>query len=309
MITALSGPQVIYNSRSSDVAASPSGFLNPDQGPSLVVGDFALMDPRVGYNVTRAGTIGLGTPHRRVLYQAPAVLAANNIAAAQKPVLNTAMTLVSTTGAGVTVLATAVQVWASGNTIPVGALALDGLPGLLAYGLVSPSTGNTKIALYDPSKAIARVVTVTGLSGSAGGIFTIAGADIYGYPMTQALTVAAGVSLTATTKAFKFIYSVTPNFADAAHNYTVGTGDVFGFPLRAAVFPETLIWWNNALITASTGFVGAVTTSPSTNVLGDVRGTYAVQDASDGTKVLALSVSIGQAGLPTAVGAFGVAQV
>lgn len=309
MLSALSGPLNIYGSRSSDVAASPSGNLNPDLAPSLVIGGFSLYDPRVGYNVTRSGSIGIGGQFSRVLYQAPAALAANNIAAAQHPTSGTPLTLVSSTGAGVTVLAAPLRVWASGNLIPTGTLVLDGPPGLLTYGMASPATGNTKVSLYDTSKSIARCVSVTGLSGSTGGVATILGADIYGFPMSQALTVAAGATTAVTTKAFKFIYSATFNFTDAGHNYTVGTADVFGLPMRTAVFPEAFIWWNNTLITATTGFVGADTTSPATTVTGDVRGTYAVQSASDGTKVLAAAISPGLLAITTAAGLFGVSQV
>src|SRR5262249_3361338 len=107
-------------------------------------------------------------------------------------------------------------------------------------------------------------------------------------------------------KAFKFIVSVTPLFTDA-HNYSVDTTDIFGLPVRADYFHQTQIWWNETVITANTGFVAAVTSAASATT-GDVRGTYAVQDASDGTKRLAICVGPGQANLMTAAGLYGVAQ-
>jgi len=107
------------------------------------------------------------------------------------------------------------------------------------------------------------------------------------------------------TKAFKFIYSVTPQFTDA-HNYSVGTADIFGFPMQVQSFDECLLYWNSALITASTGFVAADTTSPATAATGDVRGTYAVQSSSDGTKKLAMVVQIAASRQASATGLFGV---
>lgn len=306
MLTALSGPQVIYGSRTSDVAEAPGGN-NPDLAPSLTMGGQSLLDMRVGYNVTRAGAIGLGTGYKRFMTATPSAAATANIAALANVVNGTAMTKVSATGAGVTVLAAALQVWASGLTSPIGALALDGAPGLVSFGLASPSTGNTKIALYDVTKNVARAVSVTGVAGGAGGAFIVRGADIYGYLMSETITVGAGAVTANGKKAFKFIYSVTPQFTDA-HNYSIGTADIFGFPVRYPTFPDGFIWWNNALITAATGFVVPDATSPATATTGDVRGTYAVQSASDGTKQLVVAIAPGLNTLTTAAGLFGVAQ-
>jgi hypothetical protein len=304
MLTGQSGPLVIYGGRSSNVSAQP-GKSNPDLAPSGVAGGHALVDVRVGYDVTRTGWLGLGSAgYRRVLSAVPAAKAAANIAALANVVNGTAMTLVSSTGAGVTVVATATQVWASGNTVAVGSLALDGLPGLVSFGLANPS-GNYKTSLYDNTKALSRAVSITGVSGGAGGAFLVAGADLYGYPQTETITAGAGVSTTNGKKAFKFIYSVTPKFTDA-HNYSVGTADIFGLPLLANLFDQVQVWWNSAVITANTGFVVADATSPATATTGDVRGTYATQDAADGTKRLTFAIGIPESTCVTAAGMFGV---
>jgi hypothetical protein len=91
-------------------------------------------------------------------------------------------------------------------------------------------------------------------------------------------------------------------------NVTVGTGDVFGFPLRADFVHEVSIYWNSAAITASTGFVAAVTTSPATATTGDVRGTYAVQSSSDATKRLAILIRPSVANISSTAGLLGVTQ-
>lgn len=305
MLSAQSGPLVLYGSRTSDVAEAPGGN-NPDYAPSLVLGDMSLIDMRVGYNVTRAGAIGLGVGYRRIMTATPSTKATANIAALANVVTGTAMTKVTVTGAGVTVLAAALQVWASGNSIPATSLALDGAPGLISFGQASPSTGNTKISMYDNTKNVARAVSITGVVSTTGGDFIVRGADIYGYPMSETITAAAGVATTNGKKAFKFIYSITPQFTDA-HTYSVGTTDIFGFSVRYPTFPDGLIWWNNALITANTGYVVPDATTPSATT-GDVRGTYAVQSASDGTKQLIVAVGPGMSTMTTAAGLFGQTQ-
>lgn len=302
-ISAQPGPMVVYGDRN-PLGTGATGSNNSSLAPSVVRGGYMLFDPRVGYNATRKGFIGLGMDYRRVLTGQPAAKAAANIAALANAASGVAMTLVSATGAGVTVLGAAAVVWASGNTIPANSLALDGAPGLLTYGIADPA-GIYAANAYDNSKALARAVQITGVVNTAGGDFLVSGADLYGYPQTETITAAAGVATTNGKKAFKFIYSVTPQFTDA-HNYSVGTTDIFGFPLRAAQFDQALVWWDSTLITANTGFVGADTTSPATATTGDVRGTYAVQSAADGTKRLCMAVGIAEATCVTAAGAFGV---
>jgi hypothetical protein len=296
-------PDIVYGGGS----GSPGRQSNPYLAPSMDTGGRGLIDNRAGYNQTRKGAVGLGIGSYRTLRAAPAIKAAANIAVGAHVVSGTAMTLVSSTGAGVTVLATALQVWASGNIVPVGALALDGAPGLVNFGQANPA-GLYPLAWYDWTLALTRCVSITGVSAGSGGNLLVSGADPYGYPMTQLITLAAGVNTVNSTKAFKFIYSVVPQFTDP-NNVSVGTADIFGFPMRADNIEDVVIWWNSALVTANTGFVAAVTTNPSTNLLGDVRGTYAVQSASDGTKVLSFMQLPGLARSVTSVGVWGVAQV
>jgi hypothetical protein len=111
-----------------------------------------------------------------------------------------------------------------------------------------------------------------------------------------------------TTKAFKVVTSVVPAFTDT-HTLSVGTADIFGFGIRASIFPDVEIWYNDALVTASTGFTAAVT-STATATTGDVRGTYAVQSATDSAKRLYMIVRPTLSALVTnpTTGLFGVAQ-
>jgi len=127
--------------------------------------------------------------------------------------------------------------------------------------------------------------------------------------MTETITGASG-GVASGKKAFKWVTSVT-HTGSVASTVTIGTGDVYGFPLRADSFGYTYIIWNGTSITANTGFTAAVTTNPATSTTGDVRGTYAVQSASDGTKRLEIGQTLNIVGLnttPIANGIFGVTQ-
>lgn len=136
---------------------------------------------------------------------------------------------------------------------------------------------------------LSRAVSVTGVSNAAGGSFLVTGQDFYGNTQTQTLTVQALTSpgTTNTTKTFKSITSVVPQFTDA-HAYTIGVADIYGFPILSTRFQDIFVYWNSTLISANTGYVAADTTNPATALTGDVRGTYATQSASDGTKRLTL---------------------
>lgn len=299
---AWSGPLITFGQRQNPAAG---GSNNPDQGPNAFLGGSGLIDPRVNYNVTKKGWVGIGTGMYRCLAQAPAALGTAKIAALAHVVSGVAMTL-AVASTGITVLASGLLVPGSYNTVPTGALVLDANPALVNYGLAD-TNGNYNNNVYDNTKAIARAVSITAAASAVGGHFIVAGYDIYGYPMTENINAAAGAATTNGKKAFKFITSVTPQFTDA-HNYSVGTLDIFGLPLAAAFFHEALVWWNSTLITASTGFVAADATSPATATTGDVRGTYAVQDAADGTKRLSVAVGPGQSTLGGS-SIFGVTQV
>jgi len=295
--TAFTGPLIVYGSRN---PPGNSGATNPDKAASLFDKGTAIMDGRAGYNVTRAGAIGwYNTADIPVIDQAPSTLSATNIAGSQPATAGSPLALAGAS-TGITVLATALQVWASGNSVPVGALVLDGNPGLVSMygGQANPATGNTIAMFYDPTKALARNVRVTTNADDSAGFYNVAGYDIYGYPMTEKI---AGVSsgIAAGKKAFKFITSITPSGTVASTGVTVGTGDVFGFPLRVGTVGYVKVWWASTLATAlATPFSTAsaftfADANPPSNTTGDVRGTIYVGTAtpSNGTRLLQVYIT------------------
>lgn len=257
---------------------------NPDgPAPDMSAFGYALMDTREPFSFMPGQ--GAERPFYGFLLggdavlvdAAPSTLAANNIAAAQAPVAGTALTLVSSSGAGVTV-STSITRADTGATV-TGLLALD----TAMAGVELGASGSMN--LWDPTKAVSRAVSITSVGDDTGATFVVAGYDLYGYPLSETIT---GANATAANgvKCFKYIASVTPAGTLSGSNVSVGTQDVFGLPLRTDRFGYVTIYWNNALITAATGFTAAVTTDPATATTGDVRGKYGVQTAADGTKRL-----------------------
>lgn len=291
---------------------SAAGFpLNAAPGIEFLGG--GIQDHRMAYNQRGSsaakpgilGWYGYGMP--MVANIVPATAAVANIAAGANPASGTPMTLVSSTGAGIVALTTAAPAVFPlvGLSVSAG-VAIDALPTLAVFG----ANGNFQTGFYNRSTCVGRCVSVSGVGSGSGGTVTIKGYDIYGFAMTQTITLAAGANTVNTTKAFKLVTSVTPNFTDT-HNISVGTADIFGFGILASFFGDVIVNWNSALITANTGFVAADTTSPATATTGDVRGTYAVQSSSDGTKRLQMYVTPTLGGLVTnpTTGLFGQPQI
>lgn len=294
---------------------------NPDAAPSLSWGGGGLQDLRWPYNQSNKpnqpttadapNILGFMTDGEiRTVGGIPSAVSTTNIAPAASVAQGTPMALVSVTGAGMTVLSSATLLLPSQNTVPAGTIAMDGPVGYFKFGYGFQSW------YYDPGTMIARSVSITGVSGGTGGNFLISGYDLYGYPQTQLLTVAAGSNTANTTKPFKYISSVVPQFTDATHNYSVGTADIYDLGLAAGTFSDIQVYWVGIVQLLST-FTAAVTTSPATNLTGGTRGTFTPGSSSDGVKRLdifvepppgriAQAAAGGQSGSAMAIGLFGV---
>ena len=279
MITANQGPLIAFG-------VAPALDYNSQLGPSAFIVGTALLDARNGYFPGQAANEPVygwySSGDIPVLNYTPSTLSTTNIAAAQAPTSGTPLTLVSSSGAGITVGASAFNI-VTGATV-TGLLAIDGVPGFLNFGQDGTMT------MYDPTKAGSRAVTITSAGNDSSAIMTVVGYDIYGQRMTQTLTMANAGAVT-TTKCFKFIQSCTPSGTLSGSSVSVGTSDVYGFPLRVDSFYQIGVVWNGSWITSNAGFTAAVTTSPATSSTGDVRGSYAVQSASNGTKVLQITIT------------------
>lgn len=178
-------------------------------------------------------------------------------------------------------------------------------PSTIGYG------ADASINFYNPGDMSSRTLLYTCNNASGvGGAITANGFDVYGYPISETVTIAPGSALTiAGTKAFKYIQSITPAFTDGTFTYAVGTNDVVGLPVRSDAYQvgaeyDVSLMFNNATIAVNTGYLAAVLTTP-TATTGDVRGTYALQTPSTGTLRLVATQTPLAGNLNYAVGLFG----
>ena len=246
-MTAFEGPLIVYGSRN---ALGQGGSNNPNKSPSMFGQGAGLLDDRAGYNTARWGCIGFCGGIYTTINQTPQTLTATNIAGANTATAGTPLTLVTTANSGVTLVSSGgVTVWSSGTVIPANTLILDGLPGLIApyQAVAQPSSGNTMVSLYDPTKAIARNVRITTTADDSGGFYTVAGYDLYGFPMTETITGVA-TAVASGKKAFKFISSITPS-GTAAFNRRYGW-NWRRVPASRSPGVNTVgfaeVWWANA---------------------------------------------------------------
>lgn len=280
---------------------------NPDRAPSIFDQGALLMDPRFPYVPGRAPTKSvIGYPMFNDILQVtavPSTIATANIAALQVPVAGTAITLVPANGAGITINNTITR--SDTKAIVTGLRAIDLTVSMLAFGQGGAGLGGP-VSSPDPATTIARNVRITSVGNDTPATFVVRGYDQYFFPVTETIT-GSNASVASGKKAFKYIQSITPAGTPSGSNISVGTGDLYGFGMRQDFFDLSTIYWNSATIVAATGFTAAVITAP-TATTGDVRGTYGVQSASDGTKRLTIFTTPLISNIQTAAGIFGPTQ-
>src|SRR5260221_346660 len=270
-------------------AGSPSRSSSREQANSFAV-----------TTTTRLSSCSISSA-RHATRSSVSTLTTNGIAAAQVPVAGTAMTLVASTAAGITV-GQSITRSDTGATV-TGLRVIDGQSAAVAFG---SSGGNN---LWDPTKALARCLTFTSAGDDSAATALVRGYDIYWYPMTESVTL-TNASAATSKKAFKYIASITPAGTLSGSNLSVGQSDTIGFPMRSDLQTYAQIYFpDTTLISATTGYTAAVTTDPATTTTGDVRGTYALQTASNNTRPLVVRLAIPLANLATAKGLVGVTQV
>lgn len=301
-IVAVDGPLITRRSSTlTGTFGTGSAGQNPQAGPSPLEMGVALLDIRTPFTYYPGGDVsnkvyGFLSNVCQCIDAVPSTIADNNIAASQSPGTS-ALTLVSSSGAGITV-STSITRGDTGATV-TGLLAIDTAMAGVGFGQ------DLTVNMWDPTKAISRNVRITSGGNDTGITFLVVGYDLYGYPMSEAITGASG-GVASGAKAFKYITSITPSAA-VATTAKAGTGDVIGMPLRVDRWAFIRATYNDTGLTASTGFTAAVTTTASTTT-GDVRGTYALQAASDGTKRLQVFITPSVANVNSLNGLFGVVQ-
>lgn len=294
-------------------APTLGGVADPNlsRSPSIFDQGAGIMDPRFPYCYNPGAAIAAtegdagatgwwGFDRICLVNQVPSTATTTAIAAAQTPTAGTPLTLVAASGAGITVGTSITR--ADTGALVSGLLAIDGAMGTVQNG----ATGGNQF--WDPTKALARCVAIQSLGNDSAATFTVRGFDVYGFPVTDTVA-GANVGTARTLKAFKYVLSITPAGTLSGANVSVGQADTIGLLLRMDLFQYLNIWWpDTTVITATTGFTAPDTTNPATAATGDVRGTYALQVASNNAHLLVIygSVPVGNTG--SAAGLVGVTQ-
>ncbi len=172
-----------------------------------------------------------------------------------------------------------------------------------AGGITTTTIGGT--LYYD--LGMARTLVFTGAVTPQVAIpMVISGRDPYLQVLTQTMTGPTGTGTAETLKTFRYIAGVFAS-GNTTSAISIAAGDKFGLPLCVTSVDFVQFSWAGTKVTSSAGFSGAVTTSPSTAALGDVRGVYSVSSASDGVKRFTAWININDPNSVTT--AYGVQQV
>lgn len=256
----------------------------PNAAPSLDMGGSGIQDSRLLYNSANSSTgaqvIGWMDANCPFLDFVPSTLSAVAIAAAQAGVAGTALTLRAATGAGITVSAAPTLMLGSQNIIPTGARFIDSIPVYQRFG------ASDFTVLYDAATMGARCLTITSAGDDHLGTLALVGFDAYGYLLHETVTL-ADATTAQSVKAYKGLISATPGRTLSGSNISIGQSDTYGLPMYAAAASSVWGFWNSLIVTGTGTFTAGVTTTPSATT-GDVRGTYLVGSASDGTKRMTL---------------------
>src|SRR5882757_612936 len=152
------------------MASSESGFpLNA--APSIDYLASGLQDHRYPYNkrgssATLPGILAwYGGADPIVANIVPSTIATANLAVLANVVSGTAMTLVSVTGAGITVASTSAPAYFyTANTTLTSGLIIDGLPTYQLFG----TAGNFTTGFYNRATTVGRALSITGATSGTG---------------------------------------------------------------------------------------------------------------------------------------------
>lgn len=278
-LTAISGPWVAFG-----ITQSTSGAVgenNQDRAPSLYDLSVGMLDPRSAYNYepgSAAGTLLMGFLGGRALVDyLPSAVSSNNLATNQAPTSSSLVTLTAGTGITQTTII-APETGAASETL----LCIDSTAAYLTFG----SGG---VAVWNPAAGTGRAISVTTSSSGDLGSFMISGRDMYGYKMSESLSVTGSSATVLSRKAFKYVSGVRASSVITSTGILVGVSDTFGLPLVAlnsGVDLQIRVIATSSL--ASNNSSGAITTASTvtaTATTSDVRGTYASSTATTGGTV------------------------
>ena len=182
------------------------------------------------------------------------------------------------------------------------------------YILTAVTATSATLTTTAGAAVVTTAGTPTGLTytlGVAPVTVTVTGYDLYGQPMSEAITSSAAVSTAVNgKKAFLQVTSVSVSGATGTA-LTVGTTDILGLPVRVFNIAYIASVKSNNTLAQDAGTFVAADTATATTTTGDVRGTYVPATASNGIVrtvmgILLPGIAVGPNA--TRVGAVGVNQ-
>lgn len=298
-ITAISGPHVSYG-----ITTTSSGGTteyNEERAPSVYDLGQAIMDPRPAYNYKPGAAVGTalyGLWDNAGYVDAVPSLSYSSVGYIPGTIVS-CLYLSSQQSSGYavtlnTTVSSATGQWLNQTLFDpyTGGTYTANMVTDLSTTSLTFGSGAT-VTIWNPNNAIARCIAVAGTSGSSqddsNATVTVTGRDIYGFKMSETITMS---SLSRTTpaigrKAFKVVQTVTINNSSQLNssNINIAFSDKFGFPVRV----DTPMWMtaqavssNSSSITVITASLGLswASTATATATTSDVRGTLNATAAS-----------------------------
>lgn len=261
---------------------------NEDRGPGLFDLGISMEDPRYQFAYQPGMWIGTSSyPRVFGLYNnraevdfVPTTLQTSGFAvsSASGPLTaGAAVTLTPSTALGT--FNTTIIAPESGNSATT--IAIDSTAAFVTFG----SAGT--VGMWNPAAGTGRQITLTpaGNSSNDGGTWSLAGRDMYGFKITESITVSSQVMTSK--KAYKYLTSVLAATTLGSTGVGIGFNDTFGLPLLAKntgmdtqirLIPTASLQYTN-----SSGAITTGSTATQTATSSDTRGTYASTTASNGT--------------------------
>lgn len=289
-LTAFSGPVISFG-----LTQTSTGIVqeyNEERGPSLFDLGFAIEDPRFQFSYQPGSPVGTkiyGFLQGRALVDyVPITISTNAIAAAQTPAASAALTLTAGSSASGTYATTIIAPETGAVTGTL--IAIDSTAAVLAYGQAGT------VAIWNPAAGTGRCVSITTSSSGDGGSWSIAGRDMYGFKMTENLSVTGSSNTVTSRKAFKYISSIKASTTVTSTGIIVGFSDTYGLPLLGSNTGIDLsirvIATSSLAGQNSSGPITIGSTATQTATSSDPRGTYASTTASNGTVRLQIAQNI-----------------
>lgn len=294
-ITANSGPFIAFGLTQGSTGQVQQ--YNEDRGPSLFDLGSGMEDPRYQFDYEPGSWIGNSSiPRVYGLYANQAfvdyVPATINTSAFQTSsasgalVAGSAITLAPSSANGT--YTTTIIAPETGGAVTT--IALDSTAQYLSFG----SAGT--IATWNPAAGTGRAITLTpaGNSSLDGGSWFLAGRDMYGFKITESVSVSSQVMTSR--KTYKYLTTVLAATTLGSTGVGIGFNDTYGLPLLAK--NTGLNVQIKVIATASLQYanssgpitLGSTATQTATSI--DPRGTYASTTASNGTVRLQIVMPI-----------------